>query len=171
MQVFDIFLRCVISDSDWMSNFENQYCCSYGFFSVISTSDVAFLYYVLDLNLAGWTEEFEGGKLWKNKSDGPLKTDKARRFKHWFDQVDQMRTSHGTKIQEEYLTRRKKMYNEKLEKLQAADAAKTKPKKAVTNEFPPIEVNYMTDQQLSTMPSSVNVPVQELPAHDNFTQL
>jgi hypothetical protein len=71
MEVFDLFLRCVVPDVEWKVNFETKVK---HFWNHITVSDIAFIFFVLEVNLDEWLEEFkskkEGRPVVKQRGDG-----------------------------------------------------------------------------------------------------
>ena len=71
MEVFDLFLRCVVPDVEWKVNFETKVK---NFWNHITVSDIAFIFFVLEVNLDEWLEEFkskkEGRPVVKQRGDG-----------------------------------------------------------------------------------------------------
>ena len=59
LTVFDLFLRCVVPDVEWKVNFETRVK---NFWNHITVSDIAFIFFVLEVNLDEWLDEFKSKK-------------------------------------------------------------------------------------------------------------
>jgi len=53
----DVFLRCVIGQKTWSDAFQMPASKPVNFCAAVSTSNLAFLFHILELNLEDWLEE------------------------------------------------------------------------------------------------------------------
>ena len=139
MQMMDWFLKTVLSDKTWKTNFERGNCRD--FWSVVSKCDIAFVMFVLDTNLNNWLKEFQDGeKPRKEDRTSKYKEEKLNRYNGWNAKVKMMFDSHSAAIAKEYVEHREQLRRDML----GTGAVVRPPKKArVIVEVPEIDLDFL----------------------------